>query len=90
MTNIVTLTRKNSEFSNKPASFAIGDYDDGSDCHLSVEKYVLPEGYRVAMTVMDQPAIYDAEGYACDIVEHVSGLPQLVSCARKMPVLARA
>lgn len=84
----VLLTKTRSGFVNVPASFRIGHHDDGSSSLVSCAEYALPEGYRLAKTTMDEDAIFDASNRYCEIIEHSSGRPKLVSGAREMPVLA--
>lgn len=88
MAKTVPITKTRSRFVNFPASFEVGDLDDGSSCLVSSREYTFPDGYHVAKTSMGEDAIFDAADRCCEIVEHSSGLPQLVSGDRKMPVLA--
>lgn len=73
MTTIVTITRHHSGFANVEDRYSIGDNDSAD---TSVGRYVLPHGYTV-----DDDVIRDPQGYQCEIVEHDSGRPQLISLA---------
>ena len=90
MNIIVKLTKHESGFSNVPATYKVGDHDDGSSHLVSCASYILPAGYRIGETQLGEPAIYDDAGRHHEIVEHSSGRPQLVSSRREMPVLARS
>lgn len=59
-----------------------GDDDGG-------KHYELPEGYHIAESVSGEYKIYDPQNRYCDIIEHSSKLPQLISLATEMPILRR-
>jgi len=86
----ITLIRGRSGFANVADKFIVmqpGYVID--ETYESIEVYYLPTGYTVAVSTSDQLCVYDACGAYCEIVQHDSGRPQLVSDSRDMPVLKR-
>ena len=60
-------------------------YDDGG------RDYDLPPGFYLAETVDEMPAIFHEakdEPFACDLVRHSSGRPQVISMRHGCPVLS--
>ena len=57
-------------------------HDDGGNY------YVLPEGYEIAESNSGKVEIYKGEK-RCEILIHHSGLPQLISGDKEMPVLKK-
>ena len=57
-------------------------HDDGGNY------YVLPEGYEIAENNSGEVEIYKGEKH-CEILMHHSGLPQLISGDKEMPVLKK-
>lgn len=94
----VTFIRHHSGFANVPNSFSVcapGAEDDYDEYTESVVTYQLPDGYRISPNMLDEYMIYDDKGDHCDICQHSSGQPQLVSGGRggadvRMPVLKKA
>lgn len=85
----VTLTKIRSGFDNVPANFLVGDHNDETSSLVTAAAYVLPEGYSVGRNSLDEEMIFAPNGWGCEIVEHTSGKPQLVSGdLHSMPVLA--
>lgn len=58
-------------------------YDDGG------KEYILPEGFRVGMSVGEGLQIY-REQECCSLVTHSSGRPQIVTLRHGWPVLEPA
>lgn len=83
----VTLYKIHSGFVNKPASFeleaALANESNGD----FAAQYALPAGYSVGENTIGSPMIFDPRGQGCELVEHTSGRPQLVSGLPTMPVL---
>ena len=88
MPTTIKLTKCESGFSNIPAQFTVGDYDDGSSHLVSCKEYTLPDGYHVAECKGGSLEIYDDANRHHEIIEHSSGRPQLVGARNEMPVLA--
>jgi hypothetical protein len=88
--HIVTLIRGRSGFANVADKFLVmqpGYIID--ETYEDVQRYYLPAGYKVALSNGEQLCIYDTGGQRCEIVQHNSGRPQLVTGGRDMPVLKR-
>lgn len=93
MTATVKLIRRRSGFANVADGFATIEpgYDHAVDeFNEELCEYRLPSGYSVAKTNYGETAIFDAKNKYCNIVQHASGRPQLVSeIAARMPILER-
>ena len=86
----VGLVRRRSGFANVSDSFeVITPARQIDDYNESVETYYLPDGYEVAVSKGYTLEIYDADGRHCNIIEHVTGRPQIVGPGRDRPVLKR-
>ena len=85
----VTITKIRSGFADVPATFLIGDVDDASSSLVSSATYVLPEGYSLGRNSRNEEMIFAPSGWGCEIVEHSSGKPQIISGhPHSMPVLS--
>lgn len=82
----VTLIRYHSGFQNVADKFEVKQGTPYGD-NWSEETYWLPNGYTVSSCAVGTLEIYDAKDNHCDVVEHNSGRPQLISVAPNMPVL---
>jgi len=88
--NKVTLYKVHSGFSNTPNGFELESrFADEANGDFSAD-YELPEGYTVATNFVGRPMIFDSEDSGCEIIEHISGNPQLISKSEAQPVLKRA
>lgn len=86
----VTLIRRHSGFANRPDAFQVAEEGARIDeYNEEIQEYLLPEGYQVAKNVFGEREIFDPQGKYCEIIQHPSGRPQLVSTATEMPVLKR-
>lgn len=83
----VTLTKTAAEMIGMHTTYQLGDHDDQSSSRVTVASWHLPAGYWIGETVMGEAAIFSADNQYCEITEHTSGRPQLITSAREMPVL---
>jgi len=86
----VDLVRYFSGFANRPDRFEVYQGRVITDQRYDVESYWLPPGYTVTESNGGTQEIYDDKGNHCEIIEHSSGRPQLISTMTHMPVLKRA
>lgn len=83
----VTLFKIHTGFANKPATFELeAHFADETKGDFGAE-YALPDGYSLGENFVGRPMIFDVDGSGCEILEHVSGRPQLVSGSKQQPVL---
>jgi hypothetical protein len=86
----VDLMRCRSRFANVKDTFAVLMPNwQIDDLTCSVETYYLPDGYEIAASRGETLEVYDAAGQHCEIIQHISGRPQLIGLGRDRPVLKR-